>query len=268
MAVDDIQPDPVPVITLDDLTTVDKAEGTGTYDVLMRAAKEHIVDEYTQGRIQGAEYSTVYLGALQQTMQQSIAFLLAKDKTSYELQLLQFQADLLELQKEELAAKVVLIEAQVEKIQVEVELAELQKCVVAAECDQVKAQTCKLNAEYDLIIINKSKITQETKVMENQYSKLEQEIELLAQKKITEVAQTDGSVVSYDSVLGVQNALYATQKEGFLRKAEQEAASIMTATWNTRKMTDETGTEAAGAGLGDDQIEKVIRKLKSGIGAT
>ena len=351
MAVDDIQPDPVPVITLDDLTTVDKAEGTGTFDVLMRAAKEHMVDEYTQGRIQGAEYSTVYLGALQQTMQQSIAFLLARDKTSYELQLLQYQADLLELQKEELAAKIKLIDAQVEKtgvetelaelqkcnvaaecdqiktqtlkieaeipliaaqgekiaievelaelqkcniaaeceqikaqteklnadeklidaqvgkIEVEVELAELQKCVITEECEQLKAQTCKLKAEYDLIIINKSKATQETKVLENQYSKLEQEIDLLAQKKITEMAQTDNLVVDPNSVIGVQNQLYKVQKEGFLRKAEQEAASIMTATWNTRKMTDETGVDAGNAGLGDLDIEAVIAKLRSGINA-
>ena len=351
MAVDKIQPDPVPVITLEDLTTVDKAEGTGTFDVLMRAAKEHMVDEYTQGRIQGAEYSTVYLGALQQTMQQSIAFLLAKDKTSYELQLLQYQADLLELQKEELAAKIKLIDAQVEKtgvetdlaelqkcnvaaeceqiktqtrkieaeipliaaqgekiaievalaelqkcnvaaeceqikaqteklnadeklidaqvgkIEVEVALAELQKCVITEECEQVKAQTCKLKAEYDLIIINKTKATQETEVLKNQFTKLEKEIELLAQKKITEAAQVDGAMFGPDSVIGKQNQLYEAQKEGFFRKAEQEAASIMTATWNTRKMTDETGTDAGNAGLGDLEIQKVIQVLQKGVNA-
>ena len=281
MAVDDIQPDPVPVITLDDLTTVDKAEGTGTFDVLMRAAKEHMVDEYTQGRIQGAEYSTVYLGALQQTMQQSIAFLLAKDKTSYELQLLKYQADLLELQKEELAAKIKLIDAQVakteaeiplinaqvSKVNVEVELANLQKCVVTEECEQVKAQTCKLKAEYDLIIINKTKTTQETEVLKNQFTKLEKEIELLAQKKITEAAQVDGAMFGPDSVIGTQNQLYVAQKEGFFRKAEQEAASIMTATWNTRKMTDETGVDAGNAGLGDGEIKKVIQKLQTGVKA-
>lgn len=256
----------VPVITIDDLTTVDKADGTGTFDVLMRAAKEHMVDEYTQGRIQGPEYSTVYLGALQQTMQQSIAFLLAKDKTSYELELLKLQAEMLEFQKLELAEKVKLAEALVRKTEVEIELAELQKCNVAAECEQIKAQTCKLQAEFDLIVTNRLKVVEEIKVIESQKDKIAQEVALLAQKKITETAQTDATVIGFGSVIGKQNQLYAAQTEGFARKAEQEAAKIMTSTWNTRKMTDETGTPADEFNhLADSDIGDVIAKLKAGI---
>ena len=258
-----VTPDPVPQITIDDLTTVDKTNGTGTFDVLMRSVKEHMVDEYTQGRIQGPEYSTVYLGALQQTMQQSIAFLLAKDKTSYELELLRLQAEMLELQKLELAEKVKLIDAQVRKTEVEIELAELQKCNVAAECEQIKAQTCKLQAEFDLIILNKAKVQEETELIQDQQEKIAQEIGLLGQKKITEQAQTSAEVIGQGSVIGKQNELYSAQTRGFAEKQNQEAAKIMVSTWNTRKMTDETGVSADGAGLGDDAIKGAIETLNN-----
>jgi len=50
--------------------------GSGAFDVLMRAVKAHLAEEYESQRITGNEYSTVYLGAMTAVLQTSIQFLL------------------------------------------------------------------------------------------------------------------------------------------------------------------------------------------------
>jgi hypothetical protein len=60
---------------LEKLTTV-SLEGAGAFDVLMRATKLHLTEEYDAGRITGNEYATVYLGAVSAVLQTSIQFLL------------------------------------------------------------------------------------------------------------------------------------------------------------------------------------------------
>jgi hypothetical protein len=56
--------------------TSETIDGTGAFDVLMRSTKLHLQAEYEAGRITGADYATVYLGALTAVLQTSIQFLL------------------------------------------------------------------------------------------------------------------------------------------------------------------------------------------------
>jgi hypothetical protein len=63
------------VTPIDALTTVD-LKGSGAFDVLMRATKMHLLEEYDASRITGVEYSTVYLGALVQVLQTATQFLM------------------------------------------------------------------------------------------------------------------------------------------------------------------------------------------------
>jgi hypothetical protein len=51
-------------------------DGAGAFDVLMRATKLHLKEEYEASRITGKEYSTVYLGALTAVLQTATQFLL------------------------------------------------------------------------------------------------------------------------------------------------------------------------------------------------
>ncbi|MCK5916470.1 MAG: hypothetical protein KAG92_10055 [Deltaproteobacteria bacterium] len=60
---------------IESLTTVN-LDGTGAFDVLMRATKLHLQEEYDSERITGQEYATVYLGALAAVLQTSTQFLL------------------------------------------------------------------------------------------------------------------------------------------------------------------------------------------------
>ena len=64
-------------IAVEKLTTVD-VDGTGVFDKLMKATKNHLDIEYKSGRIKGAEYAQVYLGSIVAVMDQAVKFLTAE----------------------------------------------------------------------------------------------------------------------------------------------------------------------------------------------
>ena len=70
-------------ITIENLTSnvttsVDNVvTGDGIFDDLMETVNTHIEAQYNKGRIKGPEYATVYLGALQTVLSQSIQFVLS-----------------------------------------------------------------------------------------------------------------------------------------------------------------------------------------------
>ena len=82
-------------ITLPQLTEA-TTTGSGVFDVLMKATKAHLEQEFTQGRIKGAEYATVYLGSLEAVMQNALQFLLQKDKVALDAELVRQQVLLAE----------------------------------------------------------------------------------------------------------------------------------------------------------------------------
>jgi len=211
-------------VPLSDLTEA-RVSGNGAFDLLMKAAKAHLDEEWNKNRIKGAEYSQVYLGSLTAILDSSVQFLLQKDKYARE-------ADL--------------IEAQIDLIRQQIVNAEVENRVL-------EATVCKLKAEYDLLLEQRLKTTEETG--------------LLAQKKVTERAQTVEAGVDEGSVVGRQKQLYMAQTNGFTRDAEQKAAKLLVDTWSVRRTTDE-GTVADGTNRLDDvTIGRAIAKLLSGVNA-
>lgn len=262
-----------------DLTT-GSLDGTGVFDLLMAATKPHIKAEYDNGRIKGAEYSQVYLAALNSAMNQSIEFLLRQDATKaqndiLEQQLLQAVADtatanaqtalltaqellidkdILKRTQETLTetAQTALLTAQELLIDKDI-LLRTQEILTEVENTAVAtAAKCKLQAEFDLIVQQKLKAVQETAV--------------LTQKVVTETAQTSGASISATSVIGSQVALYTAQKDGFARDAEQKAAKLFFDTWNVRRTTDDTVDVNTTNKLMDADVGAVATKLKTGIG--
>lgn len=120
---------PTALITLADLTTT-TLNGTGVFDVLMRANKAHLDEEFTKGRIKGPEYATVYLGSLQAVLAASLQFLLQRDKVNQEVKLL-----------EQNTANAVI------------------------EGTVLTATECKLRAEFDVLMLTKDKTAQETNLL-------------------------------------------------------------------------------------------------------
>ena len=218
-------------LTVNDLTQA-SLEGTGVFDVLMRANKAHLEAEYSKNRIRGPEYSTVYLGALESVMQAALQFLLNKDKVDLEAQLIQ---------------------AQIEKVNAEIDLVVQQTANAVIEAEVLRAQKCKLDAEFDILLQSKLKTAAE--------------VTLLGQKTQTEKAQTIAMGVDTDSVIGRQKVLYAAQAAGFERDAEQKAAKLMVDSWNVRRTTDEGTVADATNMLHDPAVGRAVNKLLSGVNA-
>jgi hypothetical protein len=62
--------------------------GTGVFDDLMEAVNTHLEAQFQLGRITGTDYATVYLGAMQAALAQSVAWGLGAEKTNAEVALL------------------------------------------------------------------------------------------------------------------------------------------------------------------------------------
>ena len=77
--------------TLSNATTVgtgNSTDGTGNFDNLMKVVTLHLEKQFTDGRITGTDYATVYLGAFQSTLAQAVNFTLNMNKANEEADLL------------------------------------------------------------------------------------------------------------------------------------------------------------------------------------
>ena len=79
-----------PVVSVSDITD-GTLTGAGVFDKLMLSVSAHLRDQLDKGRIQGTDFSAVYLEALKHTMSVSVELSLAKQKQAYEIQLLEKQ---------------------------------------------------------------------------------------------------------------------------------------------------------------------------------
>ena len=274
-------------ITIDDLTLA-TLDGTGVFDVLMRANKAHLEAEYSKNRIKGSEYATVYLGSLEAVLNAALQFLLQKDKIALEAQLIEQQILLAQVEVIKANAQVLQTQAQTELVKQQTanalaELAILQANAlkIPAEIAHLQAQTAMVGQQKANLVLEADNIPKQGAVLVGQKCKLDaefdllqttnlktaEEIALLAWKTTTEKAQTTSLGVDADSVIGKQKALYGAQTSGFTRDAEQKAADLMTKTWMTRRTTDEA-TVADGVNmLNDAAVGRAVNKLLSGVGA-
>ena len=77
-----------------------KWNGTGVFDIIMKAANENIKIQNQTSRITGAEYAEVYLGTMQSAIAEAMKFLLNKDQIIKDLEVKQANIDLLNRQRE------------------------------------------------------------------------------------------------------------------------------------------------------------------------
>lgn len=239
-------------LTLADLTEA-KVNGTGAFDTLMRATVGHLELEFDKQRLRGADYAQVYLSALTPILQNAVVFLLQKDEAANKANLVEAQIRLVEKQ-------ILLADKEIERETNNAELVAAQVLKVrqetvnlVQELENLKAQECVLKAQYDLTMVQKLQTTAQTS--------------LVQQKVATEKAQTVGTGVEPDSVIGKQKTLYTAQADGFQRDAEQKAAKLLADTWNVRRTTDAGTVADLTNGLSDVNIGRAIGALLSGIGA-
>ena len=79
--------------------------GTGVFDDMMETVNAHMAAQFNLGRITGSDYATVYLTALQATVQQAVAFTIGVQKGNAEESLL-FQKEVTEFAQTDRSTKV------------------------------------------------------------------------------------------------------------------------------------------------------------------
>lgn len=119
-------------ILLGDLTQAN-IDGSGIFDVLMRANKVHLEAEFAKGRIKGTEYATVYLGSLEAVMRTSLEFLVQREQ----IKMIGQQTTNLELQALNIPKEGLVLDG--------------QYCKLKAEWDLLKSEILKSSAETALL---------------------------------------------------------------------------------------------------------------------
>ena len=276
------------VLDITDLTGGEVA-GSGNFDELMRAVKSHLAEEYKAGRITGDSYSQAYISALDMALGNANTFTLQYLITNEQAKLIEAQTknevlnrELIQSQINRSNKDIQYLDKQLIKADSEIELSKGQVqlqakqlelvdiSIESAQKDLEAKDVAIVNQEAQTGLINqqtRNAIAQETQI-DNQNAKLLSEIDVLVQRKKSEMAQTADSIDGSDvaGLIGKQSKLYANQAEGYLRDAEQKAAKILNDTLLTRITTDYDQADATLAGQSDAEVEKVMAKLKQGIG--
>ena len=77
-----------------------KWEGTGIFDVIIKAANENIKIQHKTSRITGAEYAEVYLGTMQTAISEAMKLVLQNDTLAKEIELKEAQIAKINADKE------------------------------------------------------------------------------------------------------------------------------------------------------------------------
>jgi len=195
---------------------------------MQKTFNANIQEEYVKNRIRGPEYSQVYLGGMQSAMQQAIIFLLGRQKADKEAELIASKIITEGKVRDKIDAEIALINKQIEKMEFEIQEMEARVWVTKA---QVSSDTSITSPPTD--------IQKAGGVLGEQILKLQAEVNLLAQKKVTELAQTnaDAAYVKSNSVVGKEILLRQRQADGFYRDAEQKLAKIAGDSYNVQFST-------------------------------
>lgn len=207
-------------IITDDITT-GVLPGLGVFDELMTANQVRLDKQYSENRLRGPDYAKVYLGSMEAIMQQSIVFLLGRQKADKE-------AELIVEQTLKVIAEVILIGKQGEKLDAETDLLIDQLITEALNRD-------KTSAEIDLLVDQLLTQALERDKISAEIEGIEAVTALTNQKLLTEVettALTAAKVVTE----GKQQELI----DGQIEKMSHEIHLIEAQVWSERgKVSDD-----------------------------
>lgn len=199
-------------IQISDLTNSTTAsDGTGIYDLLMKAVVRHIESQYEQGRISGADYANVYLGSMQSVLAESVRFLLQEKQSGEQAALIAEQVKS-EAKNNETDG---IIDQQNKKLQEEIDLIVTQIDKAGKENLLIEAQKSKVDEEALLVTSERSEIAANATA---QRSKLSAETTLLSSRNTEQIAAT----VRLDDESNKRTLLMEAQTVGFKTDAKQK----------------------------------------------
>ncbi len=212
-------------LSITDLTHAN-VDGNGVFDVLMRAVNSHLQKEWSANRLKGTEYSTVYLGALESTMNASLQFLLARDKTNAELDILKQQLVNLKVEEANAIKQGVVLTNQAAQIAAQTSLTTKQELQVVAETLNVPKQGALIDAQ---------------KALTDQKLLTEQDALLTAT---------------------AQRSVLTAQATGFANDAKQKAAEIMIKGFSVVSTNNDlTEVQSADYGVSTTKVKAALDAL-------
>lgn len=242
-------------IKITDLTnkTDSDDDGTGIFDLLNVSIALNLKKEFEDGKITGPEYSQVYLGALQATLQQAVTFLLSEQEASKKV-------DLLDKQIEEAAEHIDLVVAQTAKAYEDI------------AASQAKTNRENLVNNKQIIKLQKETLLVEAQTTDQQYItatirpaellKIQAETQLIDARK----AETLAATVRSDLESAQKVLLMAAQTLGFASDTKQKLL---------KQMQDGFAVALSIAGVGnvpeanqDKAIDDLTQELLVNIGSS
>ena len=218
-----------------DITNLTHAtiDGNGVFDVLMRTVNAHLQKEWTANRLKGTEYSTVYLGALESTMNTSLQFLLAKDKLNAELAILEQQLVNLKVEEINATKQGLLLDKQLDDLVAATALKTQQKANLVDELLTNAQQRSNLVTEQARIAAQTSQINAQTSQIAAETLNVPKQGLLIDAQKETQLQQK----------LNLANDLQTATQQRINLVSENQA--IIAKTNNTTQQTANLLAEAA-----------------------
>jgi hypothetical protein len=234
-------------IAVADLTAANTA-GNGVFDVLMRAVKAHLDEEFKRGAIKGADFATVYLGSLNLALQSGMNFLLQKERVTLEANLLEKQIELAQIQVEKAGIELAMLIASQAKIPAEIAQLEAQTALIgqqrinlASEGENIPKQGELLDKQVLLAIQQKNNLISEN-------------LGILAKTSLTQ--QQAVNAVTEELVLVAQKCLLQAQFDKTQSETLKSAGEI-------ELLAQKTATEKAQVLAVGVDADSVIGKQKA-----
>ena len=219
-------------------TTNGVVTGDGAFDDLMEAVNTQLKNQFDLGRITGTDYANVYLGAMQFAIQNAVQFTLTKGQTDAQTdgilsdtinKKLTTKAELY-ISEQKLISEKITNGEEINQYIWEIEYAEdpdntytFTTIQNLTENDVISLRNFDPHvAGYTVQSVVLNQVTNirtaGTSLAEVSIQKAEGEVAVLAQKEVTEYAQTektDKSAPTSTSIMGRQGSLYEKQANGF-----------------------------------------------------
>ncbi|WP_244832397.1 hypothetical protein [Caballeronia sp. TF1N1] len=241
-----------------------KIDGTGTFDVLMQAAKAILREEYEKGRITAAEYTKAFTAMMEAAMQNAVQFLVQRDSAYWQA---------VNAQVAMVTARVGLETAKYQAITARIagETGKAELALTKAKIGTEDAQFAQIAYQVDKLL--PQQLAQAVATVANLQAQLigikEQGEAARAQTLDTRsdgVTTVAGLIGKQKATADKQVALYDQQITSYQRDAETKFAKIFTDAWITMKSIDEGIT--APTGFSNGSIDQILSMLKTKNGVT
>lgn len=222
-------------ITDADLTTREVG-GSGVFDALMQSTSNHLLAEFKNNRITGADYVKAYIANTQACMQTATQFLLGRDAAYWQAVAAQLNAIQSRAQLAILRADYVMAKFRALATKSEYALTKLKLSTESATyCTAQYNLSSVLPQQVKMLTAQTAQAEEATKLTSQQIIMTREQTE--AQRAQTSDTRTDGTPVT--GLVGKQKDLYSQQITSYKRDAEVKAAKLFTDAWVTQKTIDE-----------------------------